>query len=313
MDFIKSFLENIKSKLSNPFFGTLIIVIIFHHWKLWFSIFNFDSNCTLDDKLLFIQNYSEKHLSLIPFLYDVLCALIFMILGYGVVLLTRSLVMWIEYGLMPIITKRIVNKKVALRTEYDQVVKEREQFFDQYEEQRKNVRLFSQTIDQQNELIKQKDADLVSQSEAISTSIRNLDNLKLKFEKTAETNKMQSQNINLMTQANKELKKDFDFIDTELAQYRSLLLDNEDGVNYSSHDELLPKVVKKINELRRENLWGTFINVASFIENGGSLTGSEYSIIIQKGLVYDREEGYKLTPLGVCIWNFRSLYFYGEN
>lgn len=54
MDAINSFFSNIKDKLTNPFFGTLIIVLIFQHWELWFAVFNFDEDCTLTDRLYFM-------------------------------------------------------------------------------------------------------------------------------------------------------------------------------------------------------------------------------------------------------------------
>ena len=164
MEVINSFFSNIKDKLTNPFFGTLIIVLLIHHWQLWYAVFNFDQDCTLNDKISFIKNYSIVNLTFWKITYDIAQAIFLMLLGYLIIIGTRSLVLWIEFGLMPSITGRIVNKDVVRRTEYNDVVKEREQYFDQYEEQRKNVRIFSKTIDEQTEQIKQKDKDLFKQS-----------------------------------------------------------------------------------------------------------------------------------------------------
>ena len=57
MEVVNSFFSNIKDKLTNPYFGTLIIVLIIHHWDLIFGVFNFDEGFTLDKKLEFINNY----------------------------------------------------------------------------------------------------------------------------------------------------------------------------------------------------------------------------------------------------------------
>lgn len=110
MEVINSFFSNIKDKLTNPYFGTLILVLIFHHWELLYVIFNFDENLTLDNKLDFIHNYISANITLSSVCWDALLALIFMFSGYLIIVLTRSIVLWIEFWLMPFITGKIVNK-----------------------------------------------------------------------------------------------------------------------------------------------------------------------------------------------------------
>lgn len=53
-DLFVSFKENIKGKTTNPFFGTLILVWIFHNWRLIYSIFNFDTSSNLDTSVMSI-------------------------------------------------------------------------------------------------------------------------------------------------------------------------------------------------------------------------------------------------------------------
>ena len=112
MEVISSFFNNIKSKFTNPFFGTLTLVLIIHHWELIFMIFNFDKLTKLNEKLSEIDNYINNNITLEGFLCDMLKSLLIMFLGYLVVILTRSLVLWIEYGLIPAITGKIINKNV---------------------------------------------------------------------------------------------------------------------------------------------------------------------------------------------------------
>lgn len=149
MEVINSFFNNIKDKLTNPFFGTLILVLIIHHWELFFGVFNFDKTYTLDNKLEFVKDYITNNITLFSIIWDIVHALIYMLLGYLMIVFTRSQVLWVEYWLMPLITGKIISKSVVRKSDYDDVVKEREQYFDQYEEQRNNVRKFSKAIDEQ--------------------------------------------------------------------------------------------------------------------------------------------------------------------
>lgn len=106
MEVVNSFFSNIKDKLTNPYFGTLIIVLIIHHWELIFGVFNFGEEFTLDKKLEFVKNYIVNNITWKSFLWDALQALLYMLIGYLIVVLTRSIVLFIEFGLMPFITVR---------------------------------------------------------------------------------------------------------------------------------------------------------------------------------------------------------------
>ena len=57
MRIIESFVDNIKQKTTNPFFGTLILVWLVRNWELVYTLFNFDNDCTLSDKKQFIRDY----------------------------------------------------------------------------------------------------------------------------------------------------------------------------------------------------------------------------------------------------------------
>src|SRR5690554_8145893 len=72
-----------------------------------------------------------------------------MIIGYLVILLTRSISIFVEYSVMPWLTKKIINKNTVLKTDYDKVVSERDDYFEKYESERKRVREFSADYEQQ--------------------------------------------------------------------------------------------------------------------------------------------------------------------
>jgi len=308
MEIINSFFNNIKDKLTNPFFGTLILVLIIHHWELWYTIFNFDSDCTLEDKTTFIRNYTAANLSFYKFMWDVVQAVFFMLLGYMIIVATRSLVMWVEFSLMPFLTGKIVSKNVVRKSEYDEVVKEREQYFDQYEEQRKNVRVFSKTIDEQTQQIKQKDEDLLRQSDTISSTIRELDITKNSLERVMVDNKSQATKIKTIDTSLAESQKENEFKISELKGFGGLFFNSENESFYSSYDKFPPEIINKVKELKNENLWQIFLSVGSFLTLGGTIGGEAVTKMVNKGMAFEKGGHEELTPIGKIIWRYRSIF-----
>jgi len=307
MEVINSFFSNIKDKLTNPFFGTLIIVLLTNHWQLWYAVFNFDQDCTLNDKIAFITNYVKVNLTFWKITYDVLQAIFLMLLGYLIIIGTRSLVLWIEFGLMPSITGRIVNKNVVRRSEYDDVVKEREEYFDQYEEQRKYVRNFSKIIDEQTEQIKLKDEDLLKQSETISNSIKDLDFTKKKLTKEQDEKTKQTTQITQLKNSLDQLQKNYD-VKVKQVQIFNDLFDGSNISFYYSPDKFPPTIIDKVRELKSEGKWETFLSLSRFFNNGGSIGGKALSEMIDKGIAFERDSHQDFTPIGEIIWRYHDIF-----
>jgi hypothetical protein len=308
MEVINSFFSNIKDKLTNPFFGTLIIVLLIHHWQLWYAVFNFDNDCTLNDKIVFIRNYATINLTFWVILSDVLHAIFLMLLGYSIIIATRSLVLYIEFGLMPYITGRIVNKDVVRRSEYDDVVKEREQYFDQYEEQRKNVRLFSKTIDEQTEQIKLKDDELINQSNSISETLKELNQIKNVLEQEQSKNRSHESKNDLLNTTLEKANKNNDLKTKQVQIFNDLFFTPENRPFYSSIDKFPPEIINKVKELKNENKWRTFLAVGNFFQNGGTIGGESITEMIQKNIAFERDSYDEFTPIGKIIWNYRNIF-----
>lgn len=312
MEIISSFIKNIKDKLANPYFGTLILVLIFHHWELVFTVLNFDDEITLDTKLTYIKTYITNNITIFNLLWNTLLALVFMLIAYLIIILTRSIVLWIEFWLMPIIIGKIINKNVVRKSDYDEVVKEREEYFDQYENQRKNVRTFSKTIDIQTEQIKQKDKQLIDQTETISKNLKKLDGLEEKLENMR----------NYISKKTKELKRSEDSLSDErkmrahnideIKKFKQLFFDEENQNFYSSKEKFPPTVINKLNELKKDNKLSDFIKVGSFFETGGIMNGPIISEMIERELVFHRDTYEKLTPLGKLIYFYRKKLVFNE-
>ncbi len=308
MEIINSFFANIKDKLTNPFFGTLILVLIIHHWELWFSIFNFDHDCTLKDKVTFIKTYVENNLTISLFTCNIVSAIIFMFIGYLVIVGTRSLVMWVEFWLMPLITGKIVNKNVVRKSEFDEVVKEREEYFDQYEEQRKNVRYFSKTIDDQTEQIKQKDINFLEQTNTINKNQKDLEYLNRQLDNLKTENKKNIQKISEINTALKTLENDNATKIEQIKKYRNLFSSSENEPFYSSFDKFPPEVLNKVKELKDKNKWEAFKYAGNFFTKGGSMGGEILTEMIELGISFDRNTREDFTPLGEIIWKYRNLF-----
>jgi hypothetical protein len=56
---VNSVIDNFRTKTTNPFFGTLIVVWMFHNWRLVYKVFNFDRNTKVDTKIDFIKDYLD--------------------------------------------------------------------------------------------------------------------------------------------------------------------------------------------------------------------------------------------------------------
>lgn len=312
MEVINSFFNNIKDKLTNPFFGTLILVLLIDHWELWYSIFNFDADCTLNDKISHIKTYSEINLTFLLFTLNVLQAILFMSLGYLIIVGTRSLVMWVEFGLMPYITRLIVNKNVVRKTEYDQVVKEREEYFDMYEEQRKNVRIFSKAIDEQTEQIKQKDQNLLEQSDKITKTIRELDVTKNTLTRNETEISNKTKIVSELENSIENFKLEDEFKSKQLSEFGTLFFGENSASYYSSPNQFPIEILQKVKELKDEKMWQIFLAVANFLTNGGTIGGESINEMMNKKLVVERGRHEELSAIGKIIWYHRNI-FAGNN
>jgi hypothetical protein len=308
MEIINSFFNNIKEKLTNPFFGTLILVLIVHHWQLWYTVFNFDQEFKLVNKVNFIKAYAKGHLGFWNLMLDVLLAMVYMLLGYLIIVATRSLVLWVEHSLMPFLTGKIVSKNIVTRSEYDTVVKEREEYFDQYEEQRKNVRNFSKTIDEQTEQIKKKDFDLLKQSETISDTVRELDRNKKKVETLQKEKSDLESQITQLTNTKDDLERTNDIQFLNIEKFRHLFFDEENESFYDSPAKFPPEIRNKVEELMSEGKWKLFLALGNFFEHGGTIGGEALTQMINKDIAFERGSREDLTPVGKIIWRYRKIF-----
>jgi hypothetical protein len=231
-----------------------------------------------------------------------------MFIGYLVIVGTRSLVMWVEFWLMPLITGKIVNKNVVRKSEFDEVVREREEYFDQYEEQRKNVRYFSKTIDEQTEQIKLKDLNFLEQTNTINKIQNELESKKRELEVLNSENQKNIQKINEINISLQTLQIDNETKIKQVKKYRDLFLSLESETFYNNVDKFPPEILEKVKELKNKDKWETFKYVGVFFTKGGSMGGETLTEMIDLGISFDRGSRENFTPLGEIIWNYRTLF-----
>ncbi len=313
MEVINSFFSNIKDKLTNPYFGTLIIVLLFSHWELLYSIFNFNASQDLNDKISFIQEYISENITWTSFFKDATLALVLMLTGYLVIIVTRSLVIWVEFRLMPIITGVIISKNVVIKSEYDEVVEQREEYFDQYEEQRENVRRFSKTIDEQTEQIKEKDENLLEQSNKITQTIRDLDTTKISLNESLKREKQIKNELTLLQNLNENLKRDNNLKNKMLDQFELLFVGDTNKAFFNTLNKFPPEIVKEVAKLKNDNQWDSFIAMGDFFRKGGHLDGALLSNMIKRGLAFERGENESFTPKGKIIYYYRNIFDSNNN
>ncbi|NHM04803.1 hypothetical protein [Flavobacterium celericrescens] len=120
-DFLISFSDNFKEKTKNPFLGTYLLVWIIRNWELIYTLFNFDSDCNLNDKKKFIFNYYKNNDFITNLLTNILWAFGLLILTYLLLNLSRFIVNLSEKQLTPWIYKITDSKSIVLKTEYERI------------------------------------------------------------------------------------------------------------------------------------------------------------------------------------------------
>lgn len=135
-DLLVSFKDNISTKTSNPFFGTLILVWFTKNWNLLYSIFNFDSRTTLDEK----RNFIMTHFTEIPFLktlmWCVVETFILLIVSYMLINLSRLIINFFDKKVTPQVYKWTDENSIVLKSVYDISENERKRLEKRLEEER---------------------------------------------------------------------------------------------------------------------------------------------------------------------------------
>lgn len=127
MEWIENIRDTIAKRLKGAFGGTFIIVWTVLNWRLIYILFNFDNDCTLNDKLIIIEDYIRPRypwrLFLTPLLLTIGSVFSYSVLNY----ITYSITSFFSLRVRPFILKKIDTNRVVERERYTTLEK---QFFD---------------------------------------------------------------------------------------------------------------------------------------------------------------------------------------
>lgn len=138
----KSLTDYIKTKCTNPFFGTLFFVWIIFHWKLIYIVFSFEKGTSLEDKVNFISHFLDEPAFIWNMLWCIFISFLVLIASY---ILTNAARFITEYS-NEIVNPKVFNKidKISNKTNtiskdrYEKMQKEKDSYKDKYEKERES-------------------------------------------------------------------------------------------------------------------------------------------------------------------------------
>ncbi len=137
-DFLISFRDNFKEKTRNPFLGTYVIVWIVLNWELIYTLFNFDDNYKLENKVAFIKAYYKEQSFIGNLFKTVLWAFGLLILTYLLLAISRLITNFSEKQITPWIYKITDSKSIVLKETYENLRIENTQIEAKLEKEREN-------------------------------------------------------------------------------------------------------------------------------------------------------------------------------
>lgn len=309
MEYFNSFFQNIKDKLTNPFFGTLIIVLILHHPQFWYSLFNFDDGVNLRQKIVYLREIGYREFSYETITDDILCALSFVFLGYFIIVGTRALSMWIEYCVMPYITKKIVSKNLVSRTEYNEVVKERDEYSEKYEDQRKTVRNMSKDYDTISEEANNKNSQINHLQHEITTL-----NNKVAAEKST-ANRFRT-SFDALEKEKSELDSKyeilnnrFELLNSDNSKLLNLFFGGVNTEHFNDAKKLPASIREMVKEMKNDGMWDVFLEVCMYFFKGGSISPEVLIRMKEYGVVISDSKGNEhLSAIGKILWSYQKLF-----
>ncbi len=219
LDSVSSFIENMKSKVSNPFFGTLIAVWIVRNWNLVYGIFIFDEDCMMNDKFEFVKNHFKDKNIYDELWTNISTTFVLILLGYILLIISRFLANFVEHRITPNINKIAASKLVANKDVL--------------------IELENQLLKKTNDLINER--KLVNELELQLVDVRGRIEVATN-EKNAATSKLSEQ-----IKQNRELKKS-----TEILENNNEILSQNLKESRALGSELR-KIAKKCDKLNSEN------------------------------------------------------------
>lgn len=110
----------------NHFIITYLVVWFIRNWYILFAVFNFEEECTLVDRLSFIQNYYQQNNFLEGIICNILWTIVAFVSGLILILLSKLILNYSNDKLVPIIDKLTEDERVVSRDKLTKAINERD-------------------------------------------------------------------------------------------------------------------------------------------------------------------------------------------
>lgn len=313
MDFLNSFFQNIKDKLTSPFFGTLSFILLVHHWEFWYTLFNLDVGLKLPEKLVQLKSLASVEFTANRMFNDVFWAACVMLTGYFIVIATRTLSILIEGRTMPWITGRVMSANVVDRKVHEAVVLERNEYSEKYEEQRQFVRKYSTDYDGQMEQIQQKNVQISGLNEDVSNlnnQVNLLNNdLRGRISELSQLNNDRSDKdgrIAVLEKSILTLESHLEVAKIHLNGYSDLFFSNDVQAFYSAVEKFPPTITKLVQKLKNDHTWNELKKIVQYERNGFAVGTESYRVLENKGIVIPDTRDF--TPVGKILLYYFDVF-----
>ncbi|MFH7012814.1 hypothetical protein ACHRV5_13155 [Flavobacterium sp. FlaQc-52] len=117
LDKISSLFDNYSTKIKNPFIGTIISVWLVHNWRIPFALFNFDKECTMQDKINFIADYFGKQNFWWELCNIALISFLILLISYFLMTISRAITDFFYKIAEPFVITRIDKNAIYTKDE----------------------------------------------------------------------------------------------------------------------------------------------------------------------------------------------------
>lgn len=248
MDFspLTSFIDNIKQKTTNPFLGTLITVWSISNWELIYTVFNFEEQSTLDQRISRIKLYLDsKHLFADLFLC-IVEVFVILIVTYLLLNASRYILNMYENRVTPWIYSKSKPNSIVTLDIHNLVKEERDEWANRYDKERTEKLRIQADFEILNK--KHYDAEVVQQQEN-----RNLHGENQEFK--TRTEELQKQ-IESYKQDIAYLNDLIDNKESTISELRTIIDENE-------RNKLTNKNSKNLSQINPEELF----RLSAFIDS----------------------------------------------
>lgn len=303
MDFFNSILDNIKQKTTNPFFGTLIFVWLVRNWELVYTVFNFDDELTLAQKVEKISSfYKDKN---IPQELWANCwrAFVLLILGYVIFIVSRVIMNFVYQKIIPLLNSKISSNLVVDKNRFDIVKNTRDEYFKIIQENQEKLI----QIEQKNSLLTQ---DLSKMAENLGITRYSLE---LKEKENKELNnsksKLTDELIALKNQQERFSKNKLQLLKRKVTFYNNFIKKNFNLNEDLVFDEECSTAFYNLYKSNPNTNFFEIIDSSKVIINKSVIDDKDKKVLLENGLTeIDKDEELVMTDLGSKLLNFKFLF-----